>query len=70
MMEGWRDFLSAWEGWHAGADEYRELDGGRVLVLFQFSAHGKASGLEVGEIRTKGGLLFHLRDGKVIRLVL
>ena len=70
MVEGWRDFLSAWEGWHADADEYRELDGGRVLVLFQFSAHGKASGLEAGEIRTKGGLLFHLRDGTVVRLVL
>ena len=37
--EGWRDFLSAWEGWQPHAEEYRELDGDRVLVLFQLRAH-------------------------------
>jgi ketosteroid isomerase-like protein len=70
MVEGWRDFLSAWEEWRVEADEFRELDGERVLALFQFSARGKASGLEVGEIRTKGAGLYHVRDGKVTKLVL
>ena len=70
MVEGWRDFLSAWEEWRVVADEYRELDSERVLVLFHFSARGKASGLEVGEIWTKGAGLYHVRDGKVTRLVL
>ncbi len=69
MAEGFRDWLSAWEEWRVEAEEYRELDGERVLVLFHFSARGKTSGLEVGEIWTKGASLFHLRGGKVTRLV-
>jgi hypothetical protein len=39
------------------------------LVLFHFSARGKTSGLDVGQIWTKGASLFHLRGGKVARLV-
>ncbi len=70
MVEGWREFLSAWEDWRGEAEEYMELDDERVLVLFHFTARGKASGLEVGEVLTKAANLFHLRDGKVIRLVL
>jgi hypothetical protein len=31
MSEGFRGFLSAWEKFSAEADEYHELDGGRVL---------------------------------------
>ena len=69
MLEGWRDFLGAWEDWRAAAEDYRELDDERVLVLFHFTARGKASGLEAGEIRTRGANLFHVRDGKVTRLV-
>lgn len=41
-----RDFLSAWDGWHIEADEYRELDAERVLVLAHMTGRGKASGLE------------------------
>ena len=69
MAEGFRGWLSAWEEWRVEAEEYRELDGERVLVLFHFSARGKTSGLEVGEIWTKGASLFHLRGGKVAKLV-
>jgi ketosteroid isomerase-like protein len=69
MAEVFRDWLSAWEEWRVEAEEYRELDGERVLVLFHFSARGKTSGLDVGQISTKGASLFHLRDGKVARLV-
>jgi ketosteroid isomerase-like protein len=67
--EAWRDFLSAWEDWRIKAEEYRELDDERVLVLESFSARGKASGLEAGQIRTQGAGLFHVRNGKVARLV-
>ena len=35
-----------------------------------FSGRGKTSGLELGEMQTKGANLFHVRDGKVTRLVL
>jgi ketosteroid isomerase-like protein len=70
MAEAWRELLSAWEAWRGEADEYCELDGERVLVLFHFSGRGKASGLELGHMRTKAASLFHLRGGKVTRLVL
>jgi ketosteroid isomerase-like protein len=39
-------------------------------VLMHLSGRGRTSGLEVGDIRMKGANLFHLRDGKVTRLVL
>ena len=35
MTEGWRGWVAAWHDYRAEADEYRELDGGRVLVLGQ-----------------------------------
>ena len=40
-----------------------------VLVLDRFSGHGRASGLDVGEIRTEGAQLFQIRGGKVIKNV-
>jgi hypothetical protein len=49
-------------------EECRELDEERVLVLQHFSARGKASGLELGQIRTTGATLFNVRGGKVTRL--
>ena len=36
MAEGWRNFLSAWDWYRVEADEYRELDDGRVLVLIRW----------------------------------
>jgi len=69
MAEVFRGWLGAWEEWRVEAEEYRELDGERVLVLFHFSGRGKTSGLDVGQISTKGASLFHLRGGKVARLV-
>jgi ketosteroid isomerase-like protein len=69
MAEGARSFLSAWEHWRVGADEFRELDGERVLVLFRHSGRGKTSGLELGQMRAKGAQLFHVRSGKVTKTV-
>jgi ketosteroid isomerase-like protein len=40
-----------------------------VLVLTDNTGRGKTSGFEVGEIRTKGANVFHIRNGKVTRLV-
>jgi ketosteroid isomerase-like protein len=70
MAEGWGSFLSAWEEFRVEAEEYREVDDERVLVLSNFSARAKASGMEAGELRTREANLFHLREGKVTRLVL
>jgi ketosteroid isomerase-like protein len=61
-----RDFQSAWHEYHSEALEYRELDSERVLVLTHASGHAKASGLEIGQMRAN---VFHLRGGKVTRLV-
>ena len=70
MANGWRDFLRAWEHeFRCVVEEYRGLDDERVLVLQHFSGRGKASGVEVTLMTRKGATLFHLRDGKVARLV-
>ena len=71
MAEGWRDVLSAWDDFHGeAAEDYRELDGGRVLVLNRFGGRGKTSGLEVGEVGVRAATVLHLRNGRVTRLVL
>jgi ketosteroid isomerase-like protein len=69
MAEAWRDFLRAWEGYRTQVEEYRQLDGERILVLTHRAGRGKTSGMDIGGMRAKGANLFHLRDGKVIRLV-
>jgi ketosteroid isomerase-like protein len=70
LDEGWRAFLGAWEEFHSVADEYRELDGERVLALVHHGGRGKASGLDVGEVGVRSAALFHIRGGNVTRLVL
>jgi ketosteroid isomerase-like protein len=69
MAEGTRDWLNSWEDHRVEADEYRELDAERVLVLVRVTGRGKASGLEIGQFEPKGAQLFHVRDGKVTRFV-
>ena len=70
MAEGWNDFLDAWEGFRAEAEEYREIDGERVLVLAQNSGRGKTSGLELGQVLTRPANLFHIREGSVVKFVI
>jgi ketosteroid isomerase-like protein len=69
MTEVWRDYLRVWEDYSIEAEEYRELDDERVLVLVRNAGRGKTSGLEVGQLGPKGATLCHVRDGKVTRLV-
>jgi ketosteroid isomerase-like protein len=69
MAQGWRDFLSSWEDLRIEADEFRELDAERLLVLNHFSGRGKTSGVDVRPLRAKAGSVFHFRGDKVIRLV-
>ncbi len=72
MVEREREFLSAWEEFRFEAVEYRELGEERVLVVSHVSGRGKASGMELGQIAggaQAGGCVFHLRDGKVRRIV-
>lgn len=67
MAEGWRKFLSAWDGYRGEATEYRELDDERIFVLIQVRGRGKASGLELGHPSAN---VFTLRRGKVTRLAI
>jgi ketosteroid isomerase-like protein len=71
MARGFRSFLSAWDGYRVAADEYRELDPERVIVFAHASGgRAKTSGLELGQVGTEGAVLFHVRNGRVTRLVL
>jgi ketosteroid isomerase-like protein len=71
MLEGFRGWLKAWEDYRVVADEFRELDGERVFVLTHNSGRGKASGLEIGQMGTRGQAnLFHVRGGNVTKFVL
>src|SRR3989442_1376277 len=69
LVEGTREWLSAWRDFQIEVDEFRELDHERILVLTRFSGRGKTSGLELGKMRAKGASIFYIRDGKVTRRV-
>jgi ketosteroid isomerase-like protein len=68
MSEGWRDFVSAWRDFRVGALEYRELDEERVLVPVRRSMYGKTSGVQL--VDEDHAALFHIRDGRVTRVVI
>jgi ketosteroid isomerase-like protein len=69
VATGWRALLSAWEGFRITAEEFRELDSERVLVLTSYTGKGRTSGIDVGAVGAKGASLFHIRNGKVARQV-
>jgi ketosteroid isomerase-like protein len=70
MTASVREFMSAWEDYGIAAEEFRELDDERVLVLVRLRGRGKASGLKIEDTDARGAELWHVRDGKVIRLVM
>ena len=69
LAEVARGLLNAWEGYRAEAEEYRELDDERVLVLIRRSGRGKRSGVDLEQIASEGAVLYHLRDGKVTKQI-
>jgi ketosteroid isomerase-like protein len=70
MTEAWREFLRAWQEYRVEADEYRQVDDKRVLVLLKVFGRGKTSGLDLGTVASerRGANVFHVRNGKVTRL--
>jgi ketosteroid isomerase-like protein len=62
IAEGTRDALSAWKTFR--------IDAERVLGLVRFGGRGRASGVDLEQMRTEGAHIFHVRDGKVTRVVL
>jgi ketosteroid isomerase-like protein len=65
MWEAWRGRLSAWEQHRTEADEYRMVDDERVHTV----GRGKTSGVDLGQTLTTGAIVFHVRDGKITKLV-
>jgi ketosteroid isomerase-like protein len=70
MAESWRRLLSVWSEFQTNAEEYRELDDGRVLVLAAFGGTARITGLDVRDGLSRGANIFELRDGRVSRLTL
>jgi ketosteroid isomerase-like protein len=68
MAENFRGWLGAWEEFRLTADEYRQLGTETVIVLDHVSGRGKTSGLDLGQIQARGAWVFHIRDGKVMRM--
>ena len=66
LLEHMRNLFSAFEDVRVEAEDYRELDAARVLVLTKASARGKTSGLQTG---LKGAEVFEIHDGEVTRIV-
>jgi ketosteroid isomerase-like protein len=69
MAEPMRDSLRAWEDLRTEAEECRELDDERVLVLIRVGGRGRASGLEAARMAAGPACLFHIRDGKVTNYI-
>ena len=69
MPLGLREILNTYEGMGGVADEYREIGADQIIVLAHPVGRAKASGLSIELMQAKGAQLFHLRDGKVTRLV-
>jgi hypothetical protein len=69
MAVGWRGWLDGWAEYRTAAEQYRELDAERVLVVYNQSGRGKASGLELAKRWAKAACLFLIQNGKVTRLV-
>jgi ketosteroid isomerase-like protein len=69
MAGAWRRFMIAWGDYRVEADEYREIDRERVLVLLHAFARGRSSGADARQMRARGANLFHIDGGKVTRLI-
>lgn len=68
MAAIWGEVLRAYEGFRAIPERFVELDEERVLVYIRNRRRGKGSRLEVAEMQPRSVNLFHVREGKVVRL--
>ena len=63
----WGDVLAAWEDFRVEADDIRELDEERVLVLTTYTGRGRTSGLDIGRMQPRGASVMTIREGKVVQ---
>jgi ketosteroid isomerase-like protein len=70
MRATMREYLSTWQNARLEAEEYRELDDNRVLVLNREYGRGKTSGLDLAQMRARERAdVLCIRGAKVTRLV-
>lgn len=69
MSRAWGKALAAFDDLRARAEEIRELDDGRVLVLTHISGRGRQSGLELAAMEGRGANVFQIREGRVTKLL-
>jgi hypothetical protein len=72
MAEGARGVIEAIEHQRLEAEDYRNLGDERVLMFDRRAGTAKHSGMEFGEstvLPSLGAHLFHIRSGKVTKLV-
>jgi hypothetical protein len=65
-----RDVFSHMADWSEVAEEYRELDANRVLVLNRFTGRGRASWVSLTPTPTRAARVFEIHNGKVTRVTL
>lgn len=66
MAQSLRKIFGAFRDLRSEAEDYRELDAERVLVLVRASGRGKISALPIDQ---RGAEVFEIHDGKVTRIV-
>ena len=64
-MALWSEWLNTWETYVGELEEIRELPDGRILVLLRNRSRSKAAGIE---IEGEHGLIYTVRDSRVLRL--
>jgi ketosteroid isomerase-like protein len=69
IADAMRARLAAWNEFRWTAENYIRVDPERVLVLGRGGGRGKTSGLDVDQIGAERAILFHIRAGKVTRIV-
>ena len=67
LAEAMHTIFKDFEGARSEAEEYRELDGERILVLTRVFGRGKLSGVPVS---ARGAEVFEVHDSKVTRIVI
>jgi ketosteroid isomerase-like protein len=70
MAGSWREILTVWEDVRTHVDELRELDDERVFALLNWTGRGRTSRFDLTQVPWTGANVFHLRNGRVTRLVL
>jgi hypothetical protein len=68
MAASVREVFAEMEDWHDVAEECREVDANRVLVLSRFTRRGRSSGVNLMGTPQRAARVFAIHEGKVTRM--